>query len=98
MADWVRIYGVPGAALWGWKVPQGPIKARDLPEDMRGAVERRADSLRPLQIEKGRLQAVKWVQAHPLDWPEAVATDIQPGSYVLDVGGEYVVAPSSEAA
>lgn len=98
MADWVQIYRPGRRPMWGWRVPAGRVSVRDLPEDMRCAVERRLDSFRPLQIEGGKLQSVNWVRKNPFDWPQPIATDIPAGWYVIeDDDGGYFALPSNLA-
>ena len=84
MIEWVRVYGYWRKPRWGFKVPAGQMKKRDLPTDFQCCVEPVEGALPDFRLHAGRLWLAEWRQARPIHWPEATWREILPGAYVLE--------------
>lgn len=79
---WRRIYR-RGAFVFGWQIPQGKVKTRDLPDDIRIAVGPTEGALDPIRIIGGAVHFVTWGQEQPWLYPVPTLEKLHPGDWLM---------------
>ena len=79
--EWDRVYGTVNG--WAFKWRDG-MRVKDLPPDIRIALEPHLGALEPLRFKAGKLYYVTWSKLHPNYWPDATENLVEDGDYLFE--------------